>query len=65
MRTTVTIESEAVNKLLQETKAKSKTQAVTIAINDYLRRKKLDRIMRLKGRLDFALSAEELRHFER
>lgn len=65
MRTTVTIESATINKLVQETKAKSKTQAVTIAINDYLRRKKLEEIMRLKGRLDFELSAEELRHFER
>lgn len=65
MRTTVTIEAEAVNKLLQETKAKSKTQAVTIAVNEYLRRKKLERIMRLKGKIDFEVSAEELRHFER
>lgn len=65
MRTTVTIESEIINKLLQETKAKSKTQAVKIAVNDYLRRKKLERIIGLKGKLDFELSAEELRHFER
>ena len=65
MRATITIEQEALNKLLKETRAKSKASAVKIAINEYLKRKKIDKIRSMKGKLKFDLSANEIRHCER
>ncbi len=65
MRATVTIEQEALNQLLDETKAKSKTSAVKIAINDYLKRKKIEKIKSMKGKLKFDMTADEIRHRER
>ena len=40
MRATVTIEKDTLDELVRETKSKSKTSAVKIAISEYLRRKK-------------------------
>ena len=65
MRATVTIEQEALIKLLEETKAKSKASAVKIAINDYLKRKKIEKIKSMKGKLKFDMTADEIRHRER
>jgi hypothetical protein len=65
VRTTITIEADRVNRLLEETGAKSKTKAVSIAIDEYLRRKQLAKVSQLRGKLDFELTANEIRHFER
>ncbi len=65
MRSTITIEQEALNRLLKETKAKSKASAVKIAINEYLKRRKIEKIKSMKGKLKFDLSADEIRHRER
>ena len=65
MRTTITIEHDVVKELLKETKAKSKASAVKEAIRDYLRRAKLKKIKSLKGKLEFDMTADEIRHHER
>jgi len=65
MRATVTIEKEILDDLVKETKAKSKATAVRKAIKDYLKRKKIERIKSMKGKLEFDLSAHEIRHYER
>ncbi len=65
MRATVTIEKDKLDELLKETKSRSKTSAVKIAINEYLRRKKIDRIKSMKGRMEFTMTADEIRHRER
>jgi len=65
MRATVTIEKDILDELLKETRAKSKTSAVKKAIHEYLRRKKIEKIKSMKGKLEFDLTAEELRHYER
>ena len=65
MRTTVTIEKNVLDELLKETKAKSKASAVKKAIRDYLRRVKMERIKAMKGKLEFDLTADEIRHYER
>ena len=65
MRATVTIDGEKLSELLAETGANSKASAVSTAISDYLRRKKIEKIKALKGRLEFDLTAEEIRHRER
>lgn len=65
MRTTVTIEEDKLDMLMKETKSRSKASAVRIAIDDYLRRRKVDRIKSLRGKLEFDLTADEIRHRER
>ena len=65
MRATVTIEKDILDELLKETKAKSKATAVKKVIHEYLRRKKIEKIKSMKGKLEFDLTADEIRHDER
>ena len=65
MRTTVTLDGKKLSELLNETGAKSKAEAVSKAVDDYLRRKRIEKIKALKGTLEFDLTAEEIRHRER
>lgn len=65
MRATVTIDKEILDKLKKYTGAKSKASAVKIAIEDYMRRKKIEKIKSMKGKLEFTMTADEIRHHER
>ena len=65
MRATVTIEKAVLDELVRETKAKNKATAVKKVIHEYLRRKKIEKIKSMKGKLEFDLTADELRHYER
>lgn len=65
MRATVTIEKEILDELIHETGFKSKASAVKVAIAEYLRRKKIEKIKSMKGKLKFDMTADELRHYER
>jgi metal-responsive CopG/Arc/MetJ family transcriptional regulator len=65
MRSTVTIEKEILDQLVKETKAKTKSSAVKKAIAEYLRREKVNKIISLKGKLEFDLDADVLRHYDR
>lgn len=65
MRANVTIDKDILDELLKETKAKSKVSAVKIAIRGYLKQKKIERIRAMKGKLDFDLTADEIRHYKR
>jgi len=53
------------DELVKETKAKSKATAVKTAVREYLRRKKIEKIKSMKGKLEFDLTADEIRHYER
>ena len=65
MRATLTIDSEKLDLLMKETKSKSKASAVNIAIDEYLRRRKIEKIKSMKGKLEFNMAADEIRHRER
>jgi hypothetical protein len=65
MRATVTIEKEILDELVHESRQKSKASAVKLAISEYLRQRKIDKIKSLKGKLKFDKTADELRHYER
>jgi hypothetical protein len=65
MRATVTIEKDKLDNLMKETKSKSKASAVKIAINEYLKRKNIEKIKAMKGKLQFDMTADEIRHRER
>ena len=65
MRATVTIDNDKLDLLMKETKSKSKASAVKIAIDEYLKRKKIEKIRSMKGKLEFDMTADEIRHRER
>lgn len=65
MRATVTIDNNKLELLMKETKSKSKASAVKIAIDEYLKRKKIEKIKSMKGKLEFSMTADEIRHCER
>jgi len=65
MRSTVTIEKGILDKLVHETKARSKMSAVNEAIRVYMKLKKIERIKSMKGKLEFDLTAKEIRDLER
>jgi hypothetical protein len=65
MRSTVTIEKGILDRLVKETKAKTKSSAVKQAIAEYFRREKVNKIISLKGKLEFDVDADTLRHYDR
>lgn len=65
MRSTVTIEKGILDKLVYETKARSKASAVNEAIRVFMKLKKIERIKSMKGKLEFDLTAKEIRDLER
>lgn len=65
MRATVTIEKDKLDMLMKETKSRSKASAVKLAINEYLKKKKIEKIKSMRGKLEFDMTADEIRHRER
>ncbi|MBI5789273.1 MAG: type II toxin-antitoxin system VapB family antitoxin [Candidatus Schekmanbacteria bacterium] len=68
MRTTLNIDNALVNKLMEITHEKSKTKAITIAIEDYLKKKSLQKILSYQGKLNIEnnwqqLEEEELKEY--
>ncbi len=43
-------------------KAKNKTEAVILAVRDEIRKMKKEQLKGMAGKIEFSLSAEELRH---
>ena len=60
MRVAVTIEKEILDRLLQETKAKNKVNAVKIAISEYMRVKKVEKVTSMRGKLSFDLNVQDM-----
>ncbi|HQM30788.1 MAG TPA: ribbon-helix-helix protein, CopG family [Syntrophales bacterium] len=65
MRATVTIEKDVLDELVKATGAKSKSAAVREIIDEYMRKRRVQKILALKGKLSFELTADEIRHYER
>ena len=65
MRATVTLEKVLLDELVRQTNAKSKAAAVQCAIKEYLRRKKMESIQAMKGKMAFDREADEIRHHDR
>jgi len=61
-RTTITLPQEMVNELVEATGVGSKTRAVTLAVKEEIRKRKLANIKDMAGKLTFNIEAEELRH---
>ena len=65
MRTTVTLDEKLVSQVVKESSQRTKTRAVTVALSEYLRRKKIDKLRSMLGRMDIdAEAAISLREAE-
>ena len=65
MRTTVTLDQGIVNEVMEATSSKTKTKAVTLALKEYIRRKKIEKLRFLLGKVDFdEQAADRLRELE-
>jgi len=64
MKATITIDKTILDQLLHESGHKNKATAVREAVTAYLRQRKRAKIKSMKGKLEFDMTAEELRHCE-
>ncbi len=64
MRTTLDLEEDLLQQLLEISKAKTKNRAVNLAIADYVRRQKRQQLKRLSGRLRLEENWHALRELE-
>jgi len=60
MRTLIDIQGQLINDLLKETKAKTKKEAITTAIETYLNLKRRGKLASLIGNYDYGSTVEEL-----
>ena len=60
MRTLIDIQDELMEELLLTAKVKTKKEAVTLAIKNYLKQKKKERLAELLGNYEFSYSQKEL-----
>jgi len=66
MRTTLDLDPKLLEDVVKATGQKSKTKAVSKALEDYIRDDRLRRLLRRQGKLDLALDDwYEFRHMER
>lgn len=61
-RATITLPNELLNELMSMVSAKSKTEAVVMAIKEEIRLKKLEKIMAMAGSMEFVAEADAIRH---
>lgn len=64
MRTTITINDAVFTELMRFTQAKTRTEAVNRALSEWVRRKKLEQLKALRGKLSFDGDLNELRQLE-
>jgi len=61
-RATITLPNDLLAELMSMVNARSKTEAVIMAIKEEIRLKKLEKIQNMVGKMEFAATADELRH---
>jgi metal-responsive CopG/Arc/MetJ family transcriptional regulator len=61
-RATITLPNDLLAELMSMVSARSKTEAVIMAIKEEIRLKKLEKIRTMAGKMEFTATAEELRH---
>lgn len=66
MRTTLDIDEKLLQKVVDVTGETSKSKAISKALEEYVRRARIEDLLSLRGRLDLDLDDwYELRHMER
>ena len=61
-RATITLPNDLLAELMSMVNARSKTEAVIMAIKEEIRLKKLEKIRSMAGSMEFIATADELRH---
>ena len=61
MRTTINIDDRTLDLVMKETGAATKTEAVRQALQDYVRRRKIEKLIALKGKVSFDVDWKTLR----
>jgi Arc/MetJ family transcription regulator len=61
MRTTLNVDDDVFRELMAITRAKTKTEAVRVALTEYVRLKRKTNLLALRGRLEIADDWRELR----
>ena len=64
MRTTLTLDDSIFTDLMRFTQAKTRTEAVNNALADWVRRKRLDALRGLRGKLQIADDIDALREHD-
>jgi hypothetical protein len=64
LRATLSIPDKLVEDLVKETGAKNKTQAIIQAIDEYLRKKRVEKLLALQGKLDLEDNWQEIEAVE-
>jgi hypothetical protein len=64
MRATLDIPDSLIKNLLRVTGEKKKTKAICIAIDDYIRSKRKEKLLALSGKVDFDLDWQKMEEME-
>jgi len=64
MRTTLELPDGILEELLRVAKKKKKNEAVKIALEDFIRRKKLEKLLELSGKVEIEDTTKELEEAE-
>lgn len=64
MRTTLNLDEELLSKVAELTGEESKSKAVSKALEEYVRKKKLELLLSLRGKIDLVENWRELRDLE-
>jgi len=62
MKTTLNIPEDLIRKAMSLAKHKTKTETVIVALQEYVRLKKIERILEHQGKLQFDETWEKSRH---
>jgi len=61
MRTTLDLPDNLIKEAMKVSGAKTKTTTVCLALQDYIRRKKMMKILNYKGKIDLDLDIDKMR----
>ena len=64
MRVAVEIPDSLIDDLLKVTGERTKTRAICLAIKDYIRRKRKEKLLSLSGKIKFDLDWQEMEEIE-
>ena len=64
MRTTLNIDEELIDYVVESTGEKTKSKAVNTALKEYVRRRKIDELRAMAGKIDLIDNLEELEALE-
>lgn len=64
MRTTITVADGVFSDLMRLTEAKSRNEAINQALSEWVRRRKIEKLMNLRGKVSIADDLQERRQLE-